>query len=148
MYINERGIHDYSWFGSTDDGYGGAVFVVNGDMVTGHMTLDFATYSLMPLGEGLHVIMAIDASAFPHDEYDAHYEEMLKTAGPPKADHVDFDNDPIEAAQPKAINNCSIRYLIAYTTAVRNALADVHGFIAGPEKAARLKEPVTHLRHA
>jgi len=27
-------------------------------------------------------------------------------------------------------------------------LADVHALIAGPEKAVRLKEPVTHLRHA
>jgi hypothetical protein len=129
MYTNKRGPGDYSWFGRSDDGYGSAVFVVNGEMVTAHMTLDFASYSLMPLGEGLHVMMAINESAFPHDENDEVYEELLKTAGPPRLDHVDYDNDPAEAAQPKAINNCSIRYLIAYTTAVGNALADVHGFI-------------------
>jgi hypothetical protein len=129
MYTNERGPRDYSWFGRSHDGYGSAVFVVNGDMVTAHMTLDFGSYSLMPLGEGLHVMMAINESAFPHDENDGRYAELVKTAGPPKLDYIDYDNDPIEAAQPKSINNCSIRYLIAYTTAVGNALADVHGFM-------------------
>ncbi len=128
-YTVERGKHDYSWFGRTPDGRGSAVLVVNGDMVTGQMTLDFQQFSLMPLGGGLHVVMAIVTSEFPHDENDESYRKRAEKAGVPVLDHVDYDNDPAEAAAPKAINNCSIRYLIAYTTAVDNALADVHGFI-------------------
>lgn len=128
MYTNMRTERDYSWFGRSDDGYGSGVLVVNNGMVSGHLTLDFVRYSLMPLGEGLHVLMTIDFSAFPKDESEVQYREKLKTAGPPVLDHIDYDGDPMEA-MPKALNNCSIRYLIAFTTEVRDALADVHGFI-------------------
>lgn len=127
-----RGPRNYSWFGRTEDPASSLVFVVNGDMVTGFFTLDYQRFMLYPLGEGLHVLLEMDMSSFPSDENREAYAELEKTAGKPILDKVGHDpgSDASEVGGARS-DNCSIRYLIAYTTAVNSALADVHSFIQG-----------------
>ena len=130
---DERGPTKYSWIGrSTTDRNSSAVMVVNGDMVTGFFTLDMVRYMLYPLGDGLHVFIETDMSAFPADESQEDYEDMLapKDIKEPKNAGIDPYATGDEAS-PKSSANCSIRYLIAYTDDVDATLADVKSFIQG-----------------
>ncbi|MGB6036157.1 MAG: T9SS type A sorting domain-containing protein [Cryomorphaceae bacterium] len=132
-HVDQRSFTKYSWFGrSTTDRNSSAVLVVNGDMVTGFFTLDMVRYMLYPLGDGLHAFIETDMSAFPADESERAYEDMLvpQDVEEPK----DAGLDPYVGSgtgDAKSSANCSIRYLIAYTDDVDATLADVNSFIQG-----------------
>ena len=103
-----------------DDPMNSVVLVRNGDKLTGNVRVLGQLYAIRPLFDGRHAIVEVDESRMPadHDEkaYRQMWEDNLRSQKP-------------QAAPGEAKAQTTIRALVNYTTAARNASADIVGLI-------------------
>lgn len=123
--LSEKAIHDngsISWMGETKQIFGRMSFVVNKDMITGSFRImDDHYYRIIPLGEGLHVLINYNNIQAYECGSLQHYVPQIK-------ERVMSASDPVPGAQIAA-GNCKIRLFLAYTTQVHNASADIGAFV-------------------
>ena len=104
-----------------DDPMNSVVLVRNGDKLTGNVRVFGQLYAIRPLFDGRHAVIEVDKSRMPadHDEkaYRQMFEDML---------HSRAQSQPA-AGDAKA--QTTIRALVNYTTAARDASADIIGLI-------------------
>lgn len=104
---------------STDvanDPLNSVILVRNGDRVTGNIRVLGQLYAVRPLYDGRHAIVEVDESKMPADHDEAAYRRLFEEA----------TANPIV---PKAITASTVRVLVNYTTAARDASADIVGLI-------------------
>lgn len=119
-----------SWIGRIEGVNGMAHFVVKGDMVVGHVSIEGEVFSIQPLGEGLHVIADIDMTRKEGC--------LTEKAAKQKAEKGhDADQhfgipDLINKSSKKqgkqlmsSTGECNIRVLVAYTSAARGVFPDI-----------------------
>lgn len=93
-----------------------AILVRSGDELWGTLRVAGALYRLQPVDKGLHALIEVDQQAFPPDEHEEAYKEMVAKSQP-----VDFRSvSPL--AQPKAIS--TIRVMVAFGPAARAAVSN------------------------
>ncbi|TDR46572.1 metallopeptidase family M12-like protein [Tahibacter aquaticus] len=103
-----------------DDPMNSVTLVRNGDKLTGNIRVKGQLYALRPLFDGRHVIVEVDEAKMPADHDEAAYASMFEQER----------NRPVSPAAPKAVEaNTTVRVLVNYTTAARNATADIVGLI-------------------
>ncbi len=93
-----------------------AILVRSGDELWGTIRVAGALYRLQPVDKGAHALIEVDQLAFPPDEHEEAYREMVSKAQP-----VDFRADSPLAA-PKAIS--TIRVMVAFGPAARAAVSN------------------------
>jgi hypothetical protein len=65
--VEQRGAGDVSWGGAVQGTHGWAQLVLAGGGVTGTVTVGTASYSIEPLGGGVHAVSRIDQQGFPQE---------------------------------------------------------------------------------
>ncbi|HEX5869691.1 MAG TPA: hypothetical protein VFY65_04725, partial [Longimicrobium sp.] len=65
--VQQRAANDISWAGAVQGNHGSVQLVLGEAGVVGTVTLGRATYSIEPLGNGLHAVSRIDQSGFPSE---------------------------------------------------------------------------------
>jgi hypothetical protein len=112
-----------SWVGETETPFGQVSFVVNGSMVTGSFRIPDMYYRIIPLGEGLHLLI-------PYDDIKAYKCGSMLHRMPIKEaeDRVMSELDPVPGAKAMA-GSCRIRLMIAFTAQVESAAADIQSTI-------------------
>jgi peptidyl-Asp metalloendopeptidase len=101
----------------SDDPMNSVMLVRNGNMITGNIRVLGQLYAVRPLFDGRHAIVEVDESKMQPDHDEAAYRELHKNAPALQ----------ITGGAPKA--QTTIRALVNYTTAARNASADIVGLI-------------------
>jgi hypothetical protein len=130
--INKRSASDYSWFGTTKEGY--ALLSVHGDAVEGIIHKAGKVYQLKSLGNGLHALVEIDQSKYPRDE-------PLGFDSTPAINPIFSDvlrpitQATLNSSKPKATVIAAaatpvIDVLVAYTPAVLALYADTNALLA------------------
>lgn len=112
------------WKGVIEEHMDYAHFVINGDLITGtiHLASDHIIYEIVPLGENLHVMRPIDRGEHKdHSQILGPIKDMFPSEGPKSK------SDP--GSKKSQAGECKIRLLVAYTTAVDNASADIKSYI-------------------
>ena len=141
-----RSTSNYTWFGKVlSDPYSSIMIVVNGDMVTAAFTIEYNRFMIYPLSEGLHVLQQLNTGAFPPDESAEEYREMLS----PKPEVQQLQDRDIvrDAGGGSRVNDCTIRYLVAYTDDVDAAYADPHSLVQGSVDDHNLVNSNSNVTH-
>lgn len=103
-----------------DDPMNSVTLVRNGDKLTGNIRVKGQLYALRPLFDGRHVIVEVDEAKMPADHDEDAYARMFEQER----------NRPVSPVVPEAVQaNTTVRVLVNYTTAARNATADIVGLI-------------------
>ncbi|SDD38374.1 M12 family metallo-peptidase [Aquimonas voraii] len=93
-----------------------AILVRSGEELWGTIRVAGALYRLQPVDKGAHALIEVDQQAFPPDEHEEAYKEMVAKSQP-----VDFrSGSPL--ATPKAIS--TIRVMVAFGPAARAAISN------------------------
>lgn len=93
-----------------------ALLVRSGEELWGTIRIAGSLYRLQPVDKGAHALIEVDQLAFPPDEHEEAYREMVSKSQP-----VDFRNiSPLAA--PKAIS--TIRVMVAFGPAARAAVSN------------------------
>jgi hypothetical protein len=93
-----------------------AILVRSGEELWGTIRVAGALYRLQPVDKGAHALIEVDQQAFPPDEHEEAYKEMVSKSQP-----VDFRaGSPLAA--PKAIS--TIRVMVAFGPAARAAVSN------------------------
>lgn len=93
-----------------------AILVRSGEELWGTIRVAGALYRLQPVDKGAHALIEVDQQAFPPDEHEEAYKEMVSKSQP-----VDFrSGSPL--ATPKAIS--TIRVMVAFGPAARAAISN------------------------
>jgi len=121
--VVERQGKMYSWFGKFDNDKGNVNLVVNGDMITGTYHTVGTKIQILPIGNGMHLLLWINNTSFPKDESDEGYKQMLQ----PKKKNTIIKNP--EANSNAFGGDCKVRILVAYTDDVAASFADVAAFV-------------------
>lgn len=93
-----------------------AILVRSGEELWGTIRVAGALYRLQPVDKGAHALIEVDQQAFPPDEHEEAYKEMVSKSQP-----VDFRSGSPLAA-PKAIS--TIRVMVAFGPAARAAISN------------------------
>ncbi len=110
------------WKAEDENAHIAAIFVINGDMVTGTIQQGNHVYYIYPLGEGMHFIQS-------HSEVET---EGCGMTVPGNGEHIhnhahehEIKIQDDEEPESYAGGECKIRLLVAYTNAVDAAAADI-----------------------
>jgi hypothetical protein len=124
-----------------DDALEGLIIVRSNDTLMGTLRIGGELYRLMPVDNGLHALIEVDQSAFPPDEDEAAYAEMLANVGTLGKFE---EQEPLVAA--KAIS--TIRILVAFGPAAAAVIGNEQQAIdlAFAESNAALAATNTDIR--
>ena len=123
--VQQRAANDISWAGAMRGGDGWVQMVLGAEGVTGTVTVGFTSYSIEPLGNGLHAVSRIDQSGFPSEHTPDNPSGVLDT--PPPA-------GPLSARAPGdgtvgTTALTTINVLVVYTASAAAATASVGNLI-------------------
>ncbi|MEK7702833.1 MAG: M12 family metallo-peptidase [Nitrospirota bacterium] len=131
--LDEENDGRFSWYGEDPDNEKqSTLLVVNGDSVTGVITMEAETYRIYPLGENLHAVTRLDyANLPPHAS--GHLEggsNGAPTSSPFEKGSSFEKASSSEKDAPAETNEGPIMdVLVVYTPAVGKAIADIDGLI-------------------
>jgi hypothetical protein len=132
--VKQRDAGDFSWIGQLPES-GHVLLVVNGENVTGLIRAGGTTYTVEPLGQGLHAIAQVDYSQFPPDEPSDFMEQQRKHDRSANGTGGDESNAKtgITGSSVTALSQGTpvIDALVVYTSAAANASGDIDGLING-----------------
>ncbi len=106
----------YSRLQAIDSKLDEVILVRSGEELWGTIRIAGELYRLQPVDKGAHALIEVDQLAFPPDEHEEAYKEMVSKSQP-----VDFRSQSPLAA-PKAIS--TIRVLVAFGPAARAAVSN------------------------
>jgi len=115
-----RGPNDFTWYGTLTGLPGQATLVVRDGNITGSIQAESGLYRIEPVGNTMHALIKVDRSRFPPEH-------------PPSMRQIERRGDirlpaPLQDAGTRA-TPVGIDVLVAYTTAARNAVADINATI-------------------
>jgi hypothetical protein len=114
----------FNWFGELQDVRGNAILAVRDNRVAGTIWTEDNVYSVRYLGDDLHAIVRIDQEGVPPD-HPPEWEEMMQEADDERGSLPHDHQDTRESAPDLADQVRVLRLLVAYTPAVRAAVADI-----------------------
>ena len=115
-----RGPNDFTWYGTLTGLPGQATLVVRDGNITGSIQAESGLYRIEPVGNTMHALIKVDQSRFPPEH-------------PPSMRQIERRGDirlpaPLQDASTSD-TPVGIDVLVAYTTAARNAVADINATI-------------------
>jgi hypothetical protein len=116
--VQQRSESDISWAGPLRDGTGWAQLVMMDGGVTGTVTVGYDSYSIEPLGNGLHAVSKIDQSRFPSE----HSADV--PAGALSINSVAL-TDKAPLADVTALANTTINVMVVYTASAASAAGNI-----------------------
>lgn len=122
--IMERTADDFTWYGKLSDQKGEVVLVVRDSGISGTIIKENETYSIKPLGSGLHAVIHLDQKLFPPEhppQFDQKKPEVL-----PQGSTMDLlpDADSCQSETGEQVD-----VMVAYTKNAKEAVADIDGLI-------------------
>ncbi len=121
--LNVRTQQKYSWYGKIGN-EGNAIFVVDGEDVTGTITIQQQIYSLVPLGNGAHVLFSVDQKKYPPE----HPKKFNENNSQPFLMNETGERNSI-ADVNSATCNPVIRVLVFYTPSVRRQVSNIKSLV-------------------
>jgi peptidyl-Asp metalloendopeptidase len=107
---------DFTWYGTLNGIPGQATLVVHNGNITGSIQNQGTLYRIEPVGNGLHAIVKVDPTHFP-PEHPPSFQQLQQRG----------DIRPPAAMQDTGTSDApvGIDVMVPYTTAARNAVADI-----------------------
>jgi peptidyl-Asp metalloendopeptidase len=106
---------DFTWHGTLSDVPGQATLVVHDNNITGSIQDQNSLYRLEPIGNGVHALIKVDTTRFPPEHPPSFQQrEQRGDVRPAPAVREATSDAPV-----------GIDVLVAYTTASKNAVADI-----------------------
>lgn len=112
-----RGDRNFAWTGEASGAAGSVTLIVRNANVTGSIRIGGKLYSLQPLGDGVHALVTVDQSKFR--EHPPSFREIERRGG--------ARAPSLKAAT--ADSRASIDAYVVYTTAAKNAVADIEATV-------------------
>jgi peptidyl-Asp metalloendopeptidase len=122
--MQERSADDVSWSGPVQGGEGWVQMVVVNGGVTATVTLGRTTYSIEPLGNGLHAVSKIDQNAFPSEHSPENPSGALSDAITSATDQVLAARQPAEGDVGTAAVS-TINVMVVYTASAASAAGNI-----------------------
>jgi peptidyl-Asp metalloendopeptidase len=106
---------DFTWHGTLSGVPGQATLVVHDGNITGSIQDQYSLYRIEPIGNGVHALIKVDSGRFPPEHPPSFQErERRGDARPPTATRDATSDAPV-----------GIDVMVPYTTAAKNAVADI-----------------------
>lgn len=118
-----RSATDFSWYGTLPNGGNAMLVVQNGDIV-GSIRNGTDLYQIMPIGGGVHALIAADQTKVPPEHPPGALPEAPRSASPDRRSDVASPTSADAAA-----DSVRIDVLVPYTTAVASAVANIGALI-------------------
>jgi hypothetical protein len=122
--MQERSADDVSWSGPVQGGEGWVQMVVMNGTVTATVTLGRTTYSIEPLGNGLHAVSKIDQNDLPSEHSPENPSGALSDAINNAADQVLAARQPDDGDIGIAANT-TINVMVVYTASAATAAGNI-----------------------
>ncbi|HEY0015243.1 MAG TPA: M12 family metallo-peptidase [Longimicrobium sp.] len=124
--VQQRAADDISWAGPVRGSYGWVQMVLGEEGVTATVTVGLTSYSIEPLGDGLHAVSRIDQNGFPSEHTPDNPSGVLDTPPPagPMAARAPETGGTVGAA---ALTNINV--LVVYTASAAAATANIGSLI-------------------
>jgi peptidyl-Asp metalloendopeptidase len=124
--VQQRGPNDISWGGAVQGTHGSVQAVLGEDGLTATVTVGFTSYSIEPLGNGLHAVTKIDQAGFPSEHTPDNPTGVLDPA--PPADFLSAAKAPSGGTiGTQALS--TINVLVVYTAAAAAATSNISNLI-------------------
>lgn len=131
LKVEERGLADYSWFGTVPGTDHYAILVIDGADVTGSVVTDGGTYGLRPLGGGVTAVVRLDSSRLPAEEHPPEAYAAIEAAIDAQVrDHVQTKRalDPTSGVSEKATCG-TVDVVVGYTNTAANQVGNMPSLI-------------------
>ncbi|HEX8693853.1 MAG TPA: M12 family metallo-peptidase [Longimicrobium sp.] len=121
--VVQRSASDISWSGPVRGGNGWAQMVFMDGGLTATVTVGFTTYSIEPLGNGLHAVSRIDQSALPPEHTPENPSGVLDAPGPVAAGFLGTRIAEPRMATTAALSQINV--LVVYTASAASAAGNI-----------------------
>jgi hypothetical protein len=128
--VTERGASDISWAGPLRGGDGWVQMVLSDGGVNATVRVGNTTYSIEPLGEGLHAVSKLDLAGFPADHPADHPSGTLSDAITNATDayRASKGGKP-GSGEAGALANTTINVMVVYTPSAASATSNISSLI-------------------
>jgi hypothetical protein len=120
--VQQRAANDVSWGGPMTGGNGWVQMVLSPEGITGTVTIGFTSYSIEPLGGGLHAVSRIDQSKFPSehtaDNPSGALTDAIGAAAAAQAARASIGDVTTQA-------NTTINVMVVYTASAATAAGNI-----------------------
>ncbi|HNQ13315.1 MAG TPA: zinc-dependent metalloprotease [Bacteroidia bacterium] len=117
-----------SWIGKASNIHGEALLTGRENMLTAKIASTKFTYMIYPLGDDLHILTQLNSEAYPNDETESGYKDMLERGKNPSEPRW-VDPETGIHMNERAAGDCKVRAIVIYTDDVAAALADPLSFV-------------------
>ena len=122
--VEQRAANDVSWAGPVQGTHGWVQMVLADGGVNATVTVGTASWSIEPLGGGLHAVSRIDQSGFPSEHTPDNPSGVLDTPPPPAPLAAKSGDGTVGIAATSTIN-----VLVVYTAAAAAATSNISSLI-------------------